>query len=243
MQYFRYKSPTYYHTKGTSPAIHSAASRRRSPKGTKPAVADRGRLSHPHTHRQKPCSDRQVAHSIGHITSPLVMLIARYISPKEPDPIFRTNLYLPPTINSALEPLLLAMIQNSYGRHRVQGMALKPDEEGADRAAQVLEGLLTCPVCSRSPHAASSRCVSLPDPEAPACCVVSPPCITAAAPPLLPQAAILCSLLPAHPSALTPSPQNALLRAALHPGYEGRRVRRHLTLRPHSDCAPPLVGG
>lgn len=31
------------------------------------------------------------------------------MSPKEPDPIFRTSLYLPPTMNSALEPLLLAM--------------------------------------------------------------------------------------------------------------------------------------
>lgn len=31
------------------------------------------------------------------------------MSPKEPEPIFRTSLYLPPTMNSALEPLLLAM--------------------------------------------------------------------------------------------------------------------------------------
>lgn len=45
------------------------------------------------------------------LTSPLVMLIAKYMSPKDPDPIFRTSLYLPPTMNSALEPLLLAMVR------------------------------------------------------------------------------------------------------------------------------------
>lgn len=33
-------------------------------------------------------------------TSPLEMLIPRKISPKDPEPIFLINLYLPPTINS-----------------------------------------------------------------------------------------------------------------------------------------------
>lgn len=43
------------------------------------------------------------------LTSPFVMLMAKYISPNDPDPIFRTSLYFPPTMNSAFEPLLLAM--------------------------------------------------------------------------------------------------------------------------------------
>lgn len=37
------------------------------------------------------------------------------MSPKEPEPIFRTSLYLPPTMNSALEPLLLAMARGGCG--------------------------------------------------------------------------------------------------------------------------------
>lgn len=45
-----------------------------------------------------------------HVTSPFVMLMARYMSPKDPDPIFLTSLYFPPTMNSALEPLLLAIM-------------------------------------------------------------------------------------------------------------------------------------
>lgn len=37
------------------------------------------------------------------------------MSPKEPDPIFRTSLYFPPTMNSALEPLLLAIVGDEGG--------------------------------------------------------------------------------------------------------------------------------
>ena len=37
------------------------------------------------------------------------------MSPKEPDPIFRTSLYFPPTMNSALEPLLLAILRDQNG--------------------------------------------------------------------------------------------------------------------------------
>lgn len=49
------------------------------------------------------------------LTSPLVILMAKYMSPKEPEPIFRTSLYLFPTMNSALEPLLLAMATEGMG--------------------------------------------------------------------------------------------------------------------------------
>lgn len=49
------------------------------------------------------------------------------MSPKEPEPIFRTSLYLPPTMNSALEPLLLAMAKGATeagpGRGRARGGA------------------------------------------------------------------------------------------------------------------------
>lgn len=47
------------------------------------------------------------------------------MSPKEPDPIFRTSLYFPPTINSALEPLLLAILRREDG-----GGGPSPDTSG-----------------------------------------------------------------------------------------------------------------
>lgn len=42
------------------------------------------------------------------------MLMARYMSPKDPDPIFLTSLYFPPTMNSVLEPLLLAIMSTKW---------------------------------------------------------------------------------------------------------------------------------
>lgn len=41
-----------------------------------------------------------VQHETVHLTSPLEMLMPRYMSPKDPEPIFLTSLYLLPTIKS-----------------------------------------------------------------------------------------------------------------------------------------------
>lgn len=42
------------------------------------------------------------------------MLMARYMSPNDPDPIFLTSLYFPPTMNSVFEPLLLAIMSTKW---------------------------------------------------------------------------------------------------------------------------------
>lgn len=45
------------------------------------------------------------------ITSPFVTLMPKYISPKEPLPIFRTKRYFPPTINSCFVRLEAAILK------------------------------------------------------------------------------------------------------------------------------------
>lgn len=45
------------------------------------------------------------------ITSPFVTLMPKYISPKEPLPIFRTKRYFPPTINSCFVKLVVAILK------------------------------------------------------------------------------------------------------------------------------------
>ena len=57
---------------------------------------------------------RQNGYKCNKVTSPFVMLMAKYMSPNDPDPIFLTSLYFPPTINSALEPLLLAIVSTKW---------------------------------------------------------------------------------------------------------------------------------
>lgn len=79
------------------------------------------------------------------------------MSPKEPEPIFRTSLYLPPTMNSALEPLLLAMARGGSralpaGSAGQRGLYAAPEEEkGAGGGGEESGAAKDCPRAQLQP--------------------------------------------------------------------------------------------